>query len=254
MRLQSGRPLFNFGSLRDLRVLSAVVGRRVSSAELRPAKLRGWRPVKLRNALYPALIRSAGSTTDGVLFLKPSSTDVRRIEHYENGLYSIRMLPVTIDGRRVTVQVYAENSGKIKSQLTGVVWDFKRFQQRVPSYLTDVYKWMRRLYESILDESVRSDGRSGSISRLDAIIAEKEAKVNSMFDDIISESDGDSLFDFVERDDATPTGLFDFVEDEAPDSLFDVYTKEEQTDNLDKRAKALALSEHLAQIKSRMSA
>lgn len=76
-----------FGSLMDLDILSAVLGREVDPNDLGPAKAPGFRRVRISGVSYPALLPSAAASTEGLLVENLSERDVALLAKYEGTNY-----------------------------------------------------------------------------------------------------------------------------------------------------------------------
>ena len=119
---------FFYGSLMDPDVLASVIGHGVDPITLRPARIMGWRRVRVRNAWYPMLVRSSGAVVEGILAEGLSRADVMRLDAYEGGDYETRSLSVErADDGHERAQIFMTKSGVSASSET---WDpvvFGRF-------------------------------------------------------------------------------------------------------------------------------
>ncbi len=105
-RATGGTPFFFFGTLMDREILSHLLDRPVAAAELRPARLHGFRRVAARNASYPLLRPDPGGRVEGLLFFARPE-DVRRINHYECDEYRAELHEVrTAGGETVAAWLY----------------------------------------------------------------------------------------------------------------------------------------------------
>ncbi len=87
-------PVFLYGTLADPLVLERLLGRRLAPGELVPARLRGHRRVRARVHGYPVLVPDPAGTVEGVLLLRPSAEDIRRLDFYEEDEYRAVRLEV----------------------------------------------------------------------------------------------------------------------------------------------------------------
>ncbi|MGD9507852.1 MAG: gamma-glutamylcyclotransferase family protein [Geminicoccaceae bacterium] len=101
------RPLFFFGTLMDLDVLTYLLERPVDVADLRPATLRGFRRMCVAGASYPVLVPDAVATVEGRLLRRAAVRDIARINHYESEEYRAELHHVvTEDGNETPAWLY----------------------------------------------------------------------------------------------------------------------------------------------------
>lgn len=133
---------FFFGTLMDRDVLERVLGRRVPDAELAPARLPGYRRVKVAAAEYPTLVPAPGETVDGVLLGSASRRDAARIVHFEGEEYEARVLPVRLgDGRSAAARVFLARDSMGRS---GEPWELSGWARHRKEALLDLCdEWMR---------------------------------------------------------------------------------------------------------------
>lgn len=81
------QPLFFFGTLMDLDVLTYVLERPVDIDDLAPATIAGFRRVGVRDASYPVLLPHPSGLVDGWLLRRATRRDIARINHYESEEY-----------------------------------------------------------------------------------------------------------------------------------------------------------------------
>ena len=97
--------LFTYGTLISPKVWLRVVGRAYPTL---PARVRGFRRVRVRGESYPALLPAGPEEeVEGVVHLGLSPQDLARIDRYEGELY--RRIPVTChlqDGSSREAQAY----------------------------------------------------------------------------------------------------------------------------------------------------
>lgn len=67
------QPLFFFGTLMDLDVLTYLLERPVDVADLRPATIQGFRRARATGASYPVLVPEPGSRVDGRLLRRATA-------------------------------------------------------------------------------------------------------------------------------------------------------------------------------------
>ena len=85
----SERPLFVFGSMLDEDVLRVVLDRPLAAAHRQPARLDGFRRLRLPDESYPVLVVSRGGAVRGDLLWGLSSLDHARIAFYESEEYGL---------------------------------------------------------------------------------------------------------------------------------------------------------------------
>ena len=101
------QPLFFFGTLMDLDVLTYLLERPVDVADLRPATIQGFRRARAAGASYPVLVPEPGSQVDGRLLRRATARDIARINHYESGEYRAELRHVvTEDGAETAAWLY----------------------------------------------------------------------------------------------------------------------------------------------------
>jgi hypothetical protein len=92
--------VFLYGTLLDPAVLAAQAGRRGLLRAARPARLLGWRRVRLRRAPFPTLLRARRGVVDGML-LRLQGAPLHRLGAYEGRAYRLAGLRLlTASGRR----------------------------------------------------------------------------------------------------------------------------------------------------------
>ena len=73
------QPLFFFGTLMDLDVLTYLLERPVDVADLRPATIQGFRRARAAGASYPVLVPEPGSQVDGRLLRRATADTAQRL-------------------------------------------------------------------------------------------------------------------------------------------------------------------------------
>ena len=91
---------FFFGTLMDRDVLQLVLDRPVAADALAPARLAGFRRVRILRDSVPILVADPGSVVDGVLFETATAEEDSRILFFEDYDYDLAPCrPVLADGR-----------------------------------------------------------------------------------------------------------------------------------------------------------
>ncbi len=98
--------LFIYGTLLDPARLSRFAGRAVP---LLPARLAGWRRVRLRGTPYPTLVRARGGVEGAVI--EVGAAALRRLRAYEGPRYRERVVSVRTARRRVAATVWLGDAG-----------------------------------------------------------------------------------------------------------------------------------------------
>ena len=118
---------FVFGSLMDMDILSAVLGREVQNRDLRAARADGFKRVCISGVGYPAMLPSADASTDGVAVSNLSRQDVARLAAYEGSDYEERPIALRFaDGSRLDAR-YWHWIGK--RAILDAPWDFEGWRQ-----------------------------------------------------------------------------------------------------------------------------
>lgn len=89
------QPLFFFGTLMDLDVLTFLLERPIDLADLCPAVIRGFRRCGIAGASYPMLVPDEGAVVEGRLMRRATARDIARINHYESEEYRAELHPVS---------------------------------------------------------------------------------------------------------------------------------------------------------------
>lgn len=93
---------FFFGTLMDRDVLELVLDRPLGSGALVPARLGGYRRMRILGDSFPVLVEDARVTVDGVVFTSASPEEDARILFFEDYDYELAPCrPVLPDGRAV---------------------------------------------------------------------------------------------------------------------------------------------------------
>ncbi len=122
------RAFFFYGTLIDVDVLHAVVGRPIPRAARRLAEVHGWQRIVRAGASYPLLLPEESGRVDGVLVSGLGSTDVARLIHFEGDDYRLDELPVRPRGGGVVrARVFLPQPG---IPATAEVWSLNAWQRR----------------------------------------------------------------------------------------------------------------------------
>ncbi len=120
-------PYFFYGTLTDDDVVRAILGRGLRALGAEPATLQGYRRVYAAGAIYPALIAAATETVDGMLAHRLTTTDIRRLDHFEGAGYGAHPLTVErLNGDSLTAMVYLPNA---RIRLSTRPWTLAHWQR-----------------------------------------------------------------------------------------------------------------------------
>lgn len=134
---------FFFGTLRDPDVLTAVLARRPAGEELISARLADHRTVRAAEQPYPLLIPARGATADGVVLLRPSHRDERRISWFEEDEYRAHWRLVETSNGRLPARVFLALAPLRPSSTP---WDYQRWRaEEKADYLARCAEWMEEL-------------------------------------------------------------------------------------------------------------
>lgn len=101
------QPLFFFGTLMDLDVLTYLLERPVDVADLCPARICGFRRMGVAGASYPMLVPDELAAVEGRLLRRATVRDIARINHYESDEYRAELRHVvTADGVDTAAWLY----------------------------------------------------------------------------------------------------------------------------------------------------
>ena len=135
------QPLFFYGTLMDLDVLTYVLGRPVDLDDLQPAALAGFGRFYARGASYPVLRPLAGGMVEGRLLRRATRRDIARVNHYESGEYRAELHAVaTGDGGMTAAWLYL---GLDHLAGNDEAWHLEGWQERdKPGYVAACDGWM----------------------------------------------------------------------------------------------------------------
>lgn len=98
--------------------------------EKQAAALSGYRRLAIKGENYPALVKSFGSSVEGVVYRNVTVADIKRLDQFEGEYYkNIAATVVTESGCRLNVRVYLFNT-RYKKILSNTPWDPARFQSQ----------------------------------------------------------------------------------------------------------------------------
>ncbi len=137
------RGMFFFGTLMDLDMLSAVIGRLPGPAEREPAFLRGLRRVFVAGRPYPMLIPQVGGRVEGLLVKGLSDQDIERLAFYEGWEYVTEPVSVrTLAGKVVETEMFSASSGVLSDNRD---WKLDLWQRKhKPEALAQAQKTLSR--------------------------------------------------------------------------------------------------------------
>ncbi len=140
--------VFLFGTLMDVDILAALLARPIRPEERMAARLAGFRRVRAAEACYPILVPDPEAEVEGVLLLRPSAEDLRRINHYESDEYRAALFQVRgADGRRYRAWVFQARPEVLTA--TEQPWDFESWARRHKAgFFARIAEWMADYPES----------------------------------------------------------------------------------------------------------
>lgn len=103
-RASSEGRIFAYGTLEVPELMAALVGRRPPG---QPAVLEGYARFLVRGQVYPGIVASPGSSTDGILYDAVDEPTLALLDRFEGPLYERRRLRVRAAGdARLPAQAY----------------------------------------------------------------------------------------------------------------------------------------------------
>lgn len=119
---------FFFGTLMDQDVLELVLDRAVAPGALVPARLAGYRRMRIHNDSFPILVAETGAAVDGVTFTSASPEEDARIRFFEDYDYDLAPCrPVLPDGRVLEASFCGAMAGV---QASAESWELRRWAAR----------------------------------------------------------------------------------------------------------------------------
>ena len=138
-KLDTTTDLFAFGTLRDPDVIEKITGKK---HKMVPATIEGFKAVHTKGNSFPAAIKDDKSTLKGVLVTGLSKDDWKKIEYYENQLYSTEVRDVNVNGKKGKAQIYTINSKKIHP--TKLEWHYSDWKKKYKKdWLKKIEEWMK---------------------------------------------------------------------------------------------------------------
>lgn len=118
--------LFTYGSLMFPEVWERVTG---LCGAGQPASLADHAARRIRGQTYPALVKAAGESTEGVLYADVSPEAVARLDAFEGHFYERVMVGVSVgDGAKTSAWVYRAAQPD-DPEILEEGWDPERFQR-----------------------------------------------------------------------------------------------------------------------------
>ena len=117
----SGQTFFFYGSLMDLELLEAVLGRKADDLTLSPGWLKGYVAETAARYTFPTLIENRTGRVDGILVRGLTQADVDRIAYFEDEEYSTIVADIATAETDVTATLYVATK-RLKS--SGTRWSF----------------------------------------------------------------------------------------------------------------------------------
>lgn len=140
----SGYTFFFYGSLMDLELLEAVLGRAPDHLSFTPGWLAGYAAETAAGYSFPTLVEDRAARTDGLLTHGLSDDDVARIAYFEDTEYAPTVLDIATAESDVAAQVFMATTA-LKS--TGELWSFEHWRRNhKPLLLAVTHRVMREHY------------------------------------------------------------------------------------------------------------
>ncbi|MDX1693400.1 MAG: gamma-glutamylcyclotransferase family protein [Ketobacteraceae bacterium] len=117
--------LFCYGTLQAREVIESITGMTMQG---QAAELQGYSCYRVKNAVYPGIIRSAGGKVPGTLFGGLHSTALARLDRFEGELYDRVVVPVIDDqGQTRKAWAYVIKTG-CQHLLTREPWLYEEYE------------------------------------------------------------------------------------------------------------------------------
>jgi len=99
-------PLFVYGTLQDVDILGAVLGRTVEVSVFRPAIAPDYRAVVFPGRVYPALVPATGQHAAGLLLTCLTFADLAALDAFEGDEYRRDRIDVVVDDTTILAEAY----------------------------------------------------------------------------------------------------------------------------------------------------
>jgi hypothetical protein len=116
-----GQTFFFYGSLMDLELLEAVLGRKAHDLTLSPGWLKGYVAETAARYSFPTLVENHTGRVDGILAQGLTEADVERIAYFEDEEYTTIIADISTAESDVAAHVYVATK-RLKS--SGTPWNF----------------------------------------------------------------------------------------------------------------------------------
>lgn len=136
-----GTCLFAYGTLAEPEVMQALLGFLPPSC---PARLPDHAAYRLRDQVYPGILREPGTETEGLLYMNLHAEAMAVIDAFEDDLYERANVAVlTADGSRFMALCYRVPT-TARDVLSDEVWDPARFRRDHLAGFVDLCASFRR--------------------------------------------------------------------------------------------------------------
>lgn len=140
----SGHTFFFYGSLMDLELLEAVLGRNPGHLAFTPGWLQGFAAETALGYSFPTLVENKTARTDGLVTHGLSDDDVARIAYFEDTEYAPAVFDIATAETEIAAQVFVATTA-LKS--TGELWSFDHWRRHHKPLLVAVtHRVMREHY------------------------------------------------------------------------------------------------------------
>lgn len=151
--------VFTYGTLLSERVLLAVLGRVPERAD---GTLRGYQRTPIRDACYPAVLRTGSDTlVQGKILLGLSAEELMTLDTFEDPAYDRVMVDVEkANGEKIHARLWARSEDNQSDLILDENWDFDKFEiEDEDWYVTACTYWASTHRERSAHGSVRKDDK-----------------------------------------------------------------------------------------------
>ena len=116
--------IFTYGTLMSLKIWERVV---MGKYLFHPGILQGYTCNKVKNEVYPGLIKSKTTTVKGVIYWDVNREDILRLDQFEGDEYKRIMVKIKDSGNKgIDCQTYLVKD-EFNHKITDVPWSFNYF-------------------------------------------------------------------------------------------------------------------------------
>ena len=119
------KPLFFYGSLRDVELLGIVLGRAPRRGETRAARVRGHATRRLADETYPMLVPDEGEASEGLLLDPPAPHELERLAFFEGEEFELAPIVVEAEGGEEQALFFRATPAAAETTLP---WDYEAWR------------------------------------------------------------------------------------------------------------------------------